>query len=196
MKSKYEGYDILALMEVIISWCNRAIRGGFYLLFALVPLLLTPWNYELFEYNKMMAVYALTVLIVSAWLVKMVALKEIRVAKTPLDIPLLLFFSSQLLSSLFSLDRHISWFGYYSRFNGGMFSVISYVLLFYAFVSNRDIFFSPQDELGSMNHELWKKAKTQKTDPNPPLFIIHNSLFILLKVALMTAVLVAIYGVL
>ncbi len=34
------------------------------------------------------------------------------------------------------MDPHVSWFGYYSRFNGGMFSIVSYVLLYYAFVSN------------------------------------------------------------
>ena len=31
--------------------CDRVIRWGFYLLFGLVPILLTPWNYELFELN-------------------------------------------------------------------------------------------------------------------------------------------------
>lgn len=45
---------------MVAFWSDRVIRWGFILLFALVPLLLTPWNYELFEYNKMMT-YALTV---------------------------------------------------------------------------------------------------------------------------------------
>ena len=117
-------------------WCTRIIRTGFILIFTLVPLLLTPWNYELFEYNKMMVTYALTVVIVGAWIVKMINDREIRIAKTPLDIPIVLFFVSQLVSALFSIDHHVSWFGYYSRFNGGMWSVISYILLYYAFVSN------------------------------------------------------------
>ncbi|MBI5620382.1 O-antigen ligase family protein [Candidatus Gottesmanbacteria bacterium] len=112
------------------------IRWGFYLLFGLVPILLTPWNYELFEFNKMMAVYALTVLITGAWLVKSVQQGEFRIARTPLDIPIAVFVTSQFVSSLFSMDPHVSWFGYYSRFNGGMLSIISYVLLYYALVSN------------------------------------------------------------
>ncbi len=120
----------------IQRWCNRIIYVGFVLLFALVPLLLTPWNYELFEYNKMMAVYALTVIITGTWGIKMLKEGRIRIAKTPLDIPILLFVSSQLLSTLFSIDPHVSWFGYYSRFNGGMLSIVCYVVLFYAFVSN------------------------------------------------------------
>lgn len=120
----------------VIAWCNRIIRFSFYLLFALVPLLLTPWNYELFEYNKMMAVYGLTTIIATAWLVKMAREKEITIARTPLDIPILLFVVSQLVSAIFSIDPHVSWFGYYSRFNGGLWSIISYVVLYYAFLSN------------------------------------------------------------
>ena len=120
----------------IANWCERVIRTGFILLFTLVPLLLTPWNYELFEYNKMIATYALTVIIVGAWIIKMIDQKQIRIAKTPLDIPIALFFVSQLVSALFSIDHHVSWFGYYSRFNGGMWSVVSYILLYYALLSN------------------------------------------------------------
>ena len=84
----------------------------------------------------MMLTYGLTVIIVGAWLTKMIAQKEISIRRTPLDIPIALFFASQLISSMFSMDPHVSWFGYYSRFNGGMFSIISYILLYYAFVSN------------------------------------------------------------
>lgn len=117
-------------------WSDRIIRWGFYLLFALVPLLFTPWNYELFEFNKMIGVYMLTIIITGAWMVKSITQKEFHVARTPLDIPIALFVSSQFVSSLFSMDPHVSWFGYYSRFNGGMFSIMSYVLLYYAYVSN------------------------------------------------------------
>ena len=120
----------------LIRWCDRLITGGYFLLFALVPLLLTPWNYELFEYNKMMAVYGLTVIILAGWVTKMLVQKEFRVRRTVLDVPIVLFVLSQLVSAAFSLDPHVSWFGYYSRFNGGMWSVFSYVILYYGFVSN------------------------------------------------------------
>lgn len=120
----------------VSAWCSRIIRISFYLLFILVPLILTPWNYELFEFNKMVVTYGLTVIILSAWVVKMLSDREIRIAKTPLDIPIALFVASQLVSSLFSIDPHVSWFGYYSRFNGGMWSIFSYVILYYAFVTH------------------------------------------------------------
>lgn len=129
------GYAILKIMQRLEQLCDRTMRIGFMLLALLVPLLLTPVNYELFEYNKMMAVYAMTAAIAGAWVGKMIMQKRISIRRTPFDIPIGLFVLSQLVSSLFSMDPHVSWFGYYSRFNGGMCSILSYAILFYAFVS-------------------------------------------------------------
>ena len=120
----------------MVRFCNKIIQYSFYLLFALVPLILTPWNYELFEFNKIILTYLLTVIIIGAWLIKMTASKKIIFQRTPLDVGVLLFLFSQIASTIFSIDRHTSLFGYYSRFNGGLFSIISYILLYYAFVSN------------------------------------------------------------
>lgn len=161
----------------ISTWCNRLIQVSFYLLFGIVPLLLTPWNFELFEYNKMMAVYILTIVIGVSWIIKSLNTRELRVAKTPLDIPILLFAASQLVSAVFSIDPHVSWLGYYSRFNGGMWSVASYILLYYALVSNTDVFIHAQ------------KSKNQAT----PLFSTFTTL---LSITLMSAAIVAVYGVL
>jgi putative inorganic carbon (hco3(-)) transporter len=178
---------------------TRIIRGSFYLLFALVPLLLTPWNYELFEYNKMMAVYAITTVITTAWIAKMLYEKQIRIHRTPLDIPILLFVGSQLISSIFSIDPHVSWIGYYSRFNGGMWSILSYALLYFACTStftDESTASSHARESGSMNHEVRNKQKKKQNDSrHDSLFIIHNSIFTLFKIALTTASVVSLYGV-
>lgn len=180
----------------MIKTTNRIIRWGFYLLFGLIPLLLTPWNYELFEYNKMMAVYILTAVIVTSWVVKAVTQKKITIAKTPLDIPLALFFFSQLVSAVFSIDPHVSWMGYYSRFNGGMWSVIAYVLLYYAFLSNRDAFAVSADDRTVSSITYQASGKKQKK--NSEISEIRNTHPIIhfLKISLFTATLVAIYGVL
>ena len=116
--------------------CNRIIEYSFYALFIIVPLILTPYNYELFEFNKMLAVYFLTIIISAAWIIKMILQKRIIIQRTPFDLPLLLFLLSQILSTVFSIDRHTSVWGYYSRFNGGLMSTICYITLYYAFVSN------------------------------------------------------------
>ncbi|MCR4263488.1 MAG: O-antigen ligase family protein, partial [Candidatus Roizmanbacteria bacterium] len=112
------------------------IRYSYYALFFLIPLLLTPWNYELFEFNKMLFVYAVSIIVGSLWLVRMTLEKRVIFRQTPLDIPIALFLVAHLVSTIQSIDPHISVWGYYGRFNGGLVSLMSYVLLYYAMVSN------------------------------------------------------------
>jgi len=86
----------------------------------------------------MVLTYGLTLLIISIWLAKMVLKRKIIFRRTILDIPLLIFLGSQLLSTITSIDIRTSVFGYYSRFHGGLLSSISYSLLYWAYVSNLD----------------------------------------------------------
>lgn len=106
------------------------------LLFSLTPLIIYHQTSELFEFNKMLFIYLMTVLILALWLSKMIINKRIIIKKTFFDLPILLFLASQILSTIFSIDRHTSFFGYYGRFNGGLLSITSYIILYYAFVSN------------------------------------------------------------
>ena len=119
-----------------MKYCNRIIEYSFYALFILVPVAFSQYTSELFELNKMWITFALTVTITAAWIIKMLAYKKFLFRRTFFDLPILLFLISQLLSTLISLDPHISWWGYYSRFNGGFYSTICYVILFYAFLTN------------------------------------------------------------
>ena len=84
----------------------------------------------------MIAVYILTILIATFWIVEIIRQKKFILRRTLLDIPLLIFLGSQVLSTIFSVDLRTSLLGYYSRFNGGLFSIICYVVLYWAFVSN------------------------------------------------------------
>ena len=97
---------------------------------------MTPWNYELFEFNKIILVYLFTVIILTSWLLRMVLEKKFVFQKTFWDIPFLIFFGSQIIATILSIDRHTSIWGYYSRFNGGLLSTTSYLILYWAFVSN------------------------------------------------------------
>lgn len=84
----------------------------------------------------MLFVYLLTTVISGLWLIKMVKSKTLLIKRTPLDIPILLFLASNILSTIFSIDSHTSIFGYYSRLNGGLLSIICYSLLYFALVAN------------------------------------------------------------
>jgi O-antigen ligase/Flp pilus assembly protein TadD len=120
----------------LVRACDRLINLSFSLLFFLVPLILLPFTSEIFEFNKMTFTYLLTIIISACWLTKMVLEKRFIFKKTPLAFPFLLFWASQFLSFLFSIDRHLSLFGYYSRFHGGLLSITCFILLYFALISN------------------------------------------------------------
>ncbi len=119
-----------------LSYCTRTIEYSFYVLFFLVPLVFAGDTSELFELNKMWLTFGLTIIISTAWITKMIIQKRVAIQRTPLDILFLLFVISQIISSIFSLDQQVSWWGYYSRFNGGLLSTFCYYILYYAFASN------------------------------------------------------------
>ncbi len=121
--------DLIAIVDAVISW-------SFALLFFLVPLIFTSATSELFEFNKMMLTYALTTVIVSAWIIKMLLSGKIIYRRTFLEIPLILYLLSHIISTVISLDPHTSIWGYYSRFHEGLLASFSYLLLYFAAVSN------------------------------------------------------------
>jgi len=108
----------------------------FHLLLATAPFFFTWVSEELFEFPKMLLVYSLTVLILGVWAGRMVVRQKIIFRRTRLDLPILLFLASQILSTIFSLHPRTSVFGYYTRFHGGLLSTLTYMALYYAFVSN------------------------------------------------------------
>ena len=109
----------------------KPIRFLFLALIFLTPLIFSQSNSELFELPKMYFVYFLTILITTFHLINVFQKKAPLHRKTFLDIPLLIFFISQLISTYYSIDPHTSFFGYYSRLNGGLLSLICYLLLYF-----------------------------------------------------------------
>lgn len=157
---------------------EKIIRFSFYLLFFLTPLIWTPINYELFEYNKMIFVYLLTITITCAWIIKMISQKKLLIKKTILDLPLLLFLGANILSTIFSIDPYTSIWGYYSRSNGGLLSTISYLLLYFALVANFEkidtLKFLKAALLGGLAVSLW--AIPEHFGISPSCLILHGQL--------------------
>lgn len=121
-----------------MQFFEKLISVLFYLLFLLIPIILWPTTYEVFEFNKIILIYVLTLLITFSWAVKSIIKRKFIFRRTILDIPLIVFLLTQLLSTLISVDTRTSIFGFYSRFNGGLLSLISFALLYWVFVSNID----------------------------------------------------------
>jgi O-antigen ligase len=126
------------------------IFGIVSLIFVLAPLVFSPPSSELFEFPKMLIIYFFSGLLLPFVLFKFNFLIFNEKAKgiasrfsqfaSPflknklLFLSLVLFISSQLISTVFSIDKHVSIFGYYSRFQGGLFSLSAYLIIFLTIV--------------------------------------------------------------
>ncbi len=86
----------------------------------------------------MYLVYFFTILILFFHVLNYFKGQVSLVSKTPLNLPLLLFLLSQIISTIFSVDVHTSFFGYYSRLNGGLLSLLAFSLLFFILVNYLD----------------------------------------------------------
>lgn len=113
----------------------------YYNLFFLTPLLVLSSTSELFELNKMNLIYASAVTVLCVIAFSMIRTKKILIPRLPFQIPFLALIFVQMMSFLFSIDRHVSWFGYYGRFNGGVLSLLAYGVIMYGF----GYFFSAKD---------------------------------------------------
>ena len=115
---------------------HQILTYAFIVLLAFTPLFFITSTEEIFEFNKMCLVYGLTIAVAGAWAVKMLSERKIIWAKTFFDLPLVLFYLSQLAATLFSMHPWTSIFGYYARFNAGLLPLTCYLILYYALVSN------------------------------------------------------------
>ncbi len=106
------------------------------LLFFATSFIFTWMNQELFEFSKMLFVYMVTVILVVLWSLRMLAEQKIIFKKSKLDPFILIFLLSQIIATIFSIHPRTSWFGYYTRFNGGLLSTMTYIALFYVLLAN------------------------------------------------------------
>lgn len=75
-------------------------------------------------------VYGLTTIIATTHIINWIIGKTTLFRFSKSDIPFLVFYFSQLVSTIFSIDVHVSIFGYYSRLNGGLLSLTSYLVIY------------------------------------------------------------------
>ncbi|MDP3741022.1 MAG: hypothetical protein Q8R08_01705, partial [bacterium] len=117
------------------AW-NKAIRGIIYGLTFLLPILFTPWTFEPLEFSKQILLFVMTLAALIAWLLRILVLRQVKLVKTPLDVPIGIFLLIYLLASLFSVDRVASFLGFYGSFYGNFFQVLFLVLFYYLVVNN------------------------------------------------------------
>lgn len=114
------------------------IRFGIVGLAALTPLFFLPITSEFYQFNKQVLLVVVTAVLLVIWGVRMGIEGKVRIVRTPLDIPMLIFGLAFILATIFSVDRYISIAGFYPRFHGSLVSALAYIVLYFVAVSNLD----------------------------------------------------------
>lgn len=97
----------------------------------ITPFIFSPLTDELFEFNKMIFVYLSVSFGWGMHLLWMAANKKVTFSKTYFDIPILIFLAAHIFSTILSIEPYTSFWGYYSRFNGGLASILTYTAFYY-----------------------------------------------------------------
>lgn len=121
-----------------INWISLAS------LVVVTPVLFTTATSELFEVPKMLFVYFVAAILTTATLAKFMIVKKITVPKNFILISLILILLVYIASTIASIDKFTSVFGYPSRLNGGLLSQIAYILIFVCAIVNLNRLNSPK----------------------------------------------------
>ena len=111
---------------------KKILRISVLTLLFFTPLLFTTNTREVFEFPKMFFVYTMSLVLVTLFLVDLV----LRPRK-PKGFPLVLmvYLGAFVFATLLSSHLYTSIWGYYTRFNGGLLSVLSYFGIYFVIVN-------------------------------------------------------------
>ncbi|MBX4204996.1 MAG: hypothetical protein KW788_02275 [Candidatus Doudnabacteria bacterium] len=122
-------HSVSSLFSRLINYCLLA-------LVLLIPLFYLPITSETREFNKQHLIILGLILMLVAWVIKILTTRSVSWVKTPLDFAVLGFGAVYLISSFFSIDKASSFLGYWGRFSGSAISVLALVLMYFLIVNN------------------------------------------------------------
>lgn len=109
-------------LTIINEWC-------LILVIFLVPLLISPPNYDVYGVPKLVLLYSVVLFIASTNTINWFIKKKAVLIRTPLDIPISFFIGLAAVSAALSIHLHTSLYGVPERFQG-LFTLIVYVFLY------------------------------------------------------------------
>ncbi len=117
------------IFDFIISFSLAAIFFG-------LPLFFTGLTLQGIAFDKQVFFYALILLGLVAWVSKGVIVGELKIRRTPLDIPIIAFWLIYLLATIFSVDRWHSFWGFFGDPSRGFLSATALIVSYYLISSN------------------------------------------------------------
>ncbi|MEK7161061.1 MAG: hypothetical protein AAB724_03460, partial [Patescibacteria group bacterium] len=120
----------------IVALCEAVIKWGFYAFAFLAPLFFLPFNANVLELNKQLLLIVFCLVLVIAWLGKMIARGKVEMKKSWLNIGLAVFLVAYLLSTVFSKNLYQSLIGFGNTIAESFIVLLAFVLVFLTLVNN------------------------------------------------------------
>jgi len=111
-----------------IDLCDNIIRWSLIAAVALLPLMMSPVNYDAFDLPKATLLYALALVIAASYLARSLMAGEAAIKKTLINKPLLAFTATMTVATVVSPVPLISIVGEYARYEN-LPTIYSYILL-------------------------------------------------------------------
>ncbi|MBP7060890.1 MAG: tetratricopeptide repeat protein [Candidatus Moranbacteria bacterium] len=117
------------LFESVITVALVALFSG-------LPLFFTGLTFQGIAFEKQLYFYLWLLVALVAWVSKGVTTGDMRIRRTPLDIPILLFWAVYVAGAFFSVDRWHSFWGFFGDPSRGVISITALVLAYYLILSH------------------------------------------------------------
>lgn len=110
---------------------NELIKGVIYGITFFVPLLFFAYIYDSYTLPKAIFLQLSCSILFILWLIILSVKGELSLKKSPLNLPVFLFFAAGIISTIFSIDKASSLLGAYKR-HEGLITLGCYTLLYFA----------------------------------------------------------------
>jgi len=112
------------------------ITGVLILLFFGLPVFFTGLTFQGIAFEKQIFFYLCLLVGLIAWVSKGVMTGEMKVRRTPLDIPIVLFWLFSIVATVFSVDRWHSFWGFFGDPSRGFIAITALVLAYFFILSH------------------------------------------------------------
>ena len=130
------GKEIVDEQSLFAKIFDKIISVSLFMIFFGIPLFFTGLTLQGIVFEKQIYFYAWILLALVAWVSKGVIIGEMKIRKTPLDIPILIFLIIYATSTFFSIDRWHSFWGFFGDPSRGLISLVAVIIAYYLIVSN------------------------------------------------------------
>ncbi|MEX0621929.1 MAG: tetratricopeptide repeat protein [Candidatus Woykebacteria bacterium] len=116
----------------------KTVQVGLVILAFLIPLFFLPTTSEFYNFNKTTLLTIGAFFLFFVWSIRMVAEQRVKMTRTALDIPLLIFLGVYIIATVFSVDPVVSFLGWHPVFFGSLPSVAALVIIYFLATTHLD----------------------------------------------------------